>query len=327
MRSTPAAGARNDGGCEDLTSLAFLGTPDVAVLPLQALHRAGHDIRLVVSRPDKRRGRGGAAVPSPVKRAALELGLPVTDRVDDVVGSGAELGVVVAFGRLIRPHVLAAVPMINLHFSLLPRWRGAAPVERAILAGDTRTGACLMTLEEGLDTGPVHACRSVDIGPEEALDELRSRLAAVGTDLLVEQLRDGLSPPAPQQGEPTYAPKIEPDELRLDWALPALQLSRVVRLGRAWTTFRGRRLLVLRARPVPGPGGDGGSPASPASPSSTGWTGSPGSTAPGELVGLSVVTGEGALELIEVQPESRAPLSAADWRNGARPAPGERLGG
>jgi methionyl-tRNA formyltransferase len=291
--------------------LAFLGTPDVAVPPLEALHRAGHDIRIVVSRADKRRGRGGAAVPSPLKRAALELGLPVTDRVDDVIGSGADLGVVVAFGRLIRPHVLAAVPMINLHFSLLPRWRGAAPVERAILAGDTTTGACVMTLDEGLDTGPIHACQAVDIGPDETQGELRSRLAAVGTDLLVEQLRDGLSPPVPQQGEPTYAPKIEPDELRLDWTQPAVQLGRVVRVGRAWTTFRGRRLLVLRARPVPWPDGD---------------TLGHGSTRPGELVGLSVVTGEGALELVEVQPESRSPLSAADWRNGARPAPGERLG-
>ena len=117
--------------------LVFLGTPEIAVPPLRALHEAGHDIALVVSRPDRRRGRGGSLSPSPVKEAALELGLPVTDRVDDVIDAGAELGVVVAYGRLIRPHVLAAVPMVNMHFSLLPRWRGAAPVERAILAGDT----------------------------------------------------------------------------------------------------------------------------------------------------------------------------------------------
>ena len=123
--------------------------------PLQALVAAGHEVVLVVSQPDKRRGRGGALLPSPVKAAAVELGLPVTERVDDLLDAGAELGVVVAYGRLIHPHVLAVLPMINLHFSLLPRWRGAAPVERAILAGDPVTGVCVMALEEGLDTGPV----------------------------------------------------------------------------------------------------------------------------------------------------------------------------
>ncbi len=277
--------------------------------PLEALHEAGHDIRVVVTRPDKRRGRGGDTMPSPVKRAALGLGLPVTDRVDDVIGSGAELGVVVAFGRLIKPHVLAAVPMLNLHFSLLPRWRGAAPVERAILAGDRTTGVCVMALEEGLDTGPLHACREVKIGPDETLEELRSRLVAIGTELLVEQLRDGPSTPVAQKGEPTYAPKLDPEELRLDWSQPAVQLSRVVRLGRAWTTFRGRRLLVRRATAR----GEGGAGAAPPD-------------GPGALHGLLVATGEGALELLEVQPEGRPPMPATDWRNGARPKAGERLG-
>ena len=113
--------------------LVYLGTPDIAVQPLRALHEAGHDIALVVSQPDRRRGRGAAVSASPVKAAALELGLPVTERIDEVIDAGAELGVVVAYGRLIRPPVLAAVPMVNMHFSLLPRWRGAAPVERAML--------------------------------------------------------------------------------------------------------------------------------------------------------------------------------------------------
>jgi methionyl-tRNA formyltransferase len=287
--------------------LAFLGTPEAAVAPLQALHHAGHDIRIVVTRADKRRGRGADLVPSPVKAAALSLGLPVTTAVDDVIDSGASLGVVVAFGRIIKPHVLAAVPMINLHFSLLPRWRGAAPVERALLAGDPVTGVCLMTLEEGLDTGPVHACESVDIGPDETLDSLRSRLVVVGTRLLVEQLAAGLSPPVPQVGEPTYAAKLEPDELRLDWTQTALQLHRVVRLGRAWTTWRGKRLRVLQARPL---AGAAGRPEAP----------------PGTLDGLLVATGEGALELIEVQPEGKQPMPAARWRNGARPVAGECLG-
>ena len=140
--------------------LVFLGTPDMAVPPLRALVDAGHEVVLVVTRADKRRGRGGATTPSPVKAAALELGLTVTHQVDDVLGAaeqGAELGVVVAFGQIIKPHVLAALPMINLHFSLLPRWRGAAPVERAMLAGDDLTGVCVMRVEEGLDTGGVYA--------------------------------------------------------------------------------------------------------------------------------------------------------------------------
>jgi methionyl-tRNA formyltransferase len=285
--------------------LAFLGTPEVAVAPLVALQAAGHEIRIVVTRADKRRGRGSSLVPSPVKEAALGLGLPVTSTVEDVIGSGAALGVVVAFGRIIKPPVLAAVPMINLHFSLLPRWRGAAPVERAILAGDPVTGVCVMTLEEGLDTGPIHASQSVEIGSDETLSELRSRLVVIGTKLLVEQVGGGLSPAVPQSGEPTYAAKIDPSELRLDFSLGAVQLARVVRLERAWTTWRGKRLRVLRARPVPTAGGQ---------------------DVPGTLDGLLVATGEGALELIEVQPEGKQPMAAVVWRNGARPAPGECLG-
>ena len=279
----------------------------MAVPPLRALVDDGHDVALVVSQPDRKRGRGAALVPSPVKAAAQELGLPVTDRVDDVIDVGAELGVVVAFGKLIKAHVLAALPMVNVHFSLLPRWRGAAPVERAILAGDTETGVCLMGLEEGLDTGPVYECVPLEIGPEETADELRARLVEAGTELLVRRLRDGLGEPQAQEGEPTYAAKVEPEELHLDWNRPAAELHRVVRLGRAWTTFRGRRLKVRRARLVTGP-----SPA-PA-------------PAPGELDGLRVGTGEGALELVEVQPEGKGPQAASAWRNGARPLPGEHLG-
>ena len=260
----------------------------------------------MVSRPDRRRGRGGALVPSPVKAAALELGLPVTDRLDDVIDVGAELGVVVAYGRLVRPHVLAAVPMVNIHFSLLPRWRGAAPVERAILAGDRVTGACIMALDEGLDTGPVYACLETPIGPEQTADELRAVLADGATRLLLDLLGNGLPEPRPQEGEPTYAAKVEPDEHRLDWHRPADHLHRVVRLGSAWTTFRGRRLKVLRARLAPA---EHGAP-------------TPGAIDPSRLL---VGAGDGALELIEVQPEGKGPQRASDWRNGARPRVGERF--
>jgi methionyl-tRNA formyltransferase len=285
--------------------LVFLGSPDAAVIPLRALHRAGYDVALVVTQPDKRRGRGAALSPSPVKAAAVELGLPVSDRVDDVLATGADLGVVVAFGKLVKPHVLAAVPMVNVHFSLLPRWRGAAPVERAILAGDTETGVCLMELEAGLDTGPVLACQAVPIAPAMSASELRQVLTAMGTDMLLSALGAGLPPGQPQVGETNYAAKIDPAERRLDWTLPASQLDRVVRVGGAWTTFRGRRLGVSRAAPVD-PGG--------------------GVLAPGQVEGVAVGTGDGSLVLVEVHPEGRGVMPAAAWRNGARPGPGERLG-
>jgi methionyl-tRNA formyltransferase len=275
---------------------------------LRALVGAGHDIALVVTQPDRRRGRGPQLSPSPVKAAAVELGLPVSAKVDDVLTVEAELGVVVAFGRLIKPHVLADLDMVNVHFSLLPRWRGAAPVERAILAGDAETGVCLMALEEGLDTGDVYTCERVMIGPEETADELRRRLTDVGTELLVTALergRESLPTPRPQTGEPTYAAKLDPAELYLDWARPAVELHRLVRLGRAWTTVRGRRLEVVRARVAPGPP-------------------SPGS--PGRLEGLVVATGDGALALVEVKPEGRGVVPADSWLRGARLADGEVLG-
>ena len=232
--------------------LVYLGTPETAVPPLEALVDAGHDIALVVTRADTRRGRGSRTSPSPVKAAAQRLGLPVSHEVDDVLGAGAELGVVVAFGRIIKPHVLAELPMINLHFSLLPRWRGAAPVERAILAGDEVTGVCVMAVEEGLDTGPVHAVVEVPIGPTTTADELRHRLVEVGTRLLVETLAAGLQEPTGQTGTPTYAAKIDPEELRIDWSSPADEIDRLIRIGGAWTTFRGERVKIHAADLVDG---------------------------------------------------------------------------
>jgi methionyl-tRNA formyltransferase len=283
--------------------LVYLGTPELAVPPLRALHHAGHDIALVVSRADKRRSRGAALLPSPVKAAALELGLPVTDQVDDALDVGADLGVVVAFGRLIKPHVLDRLPMINLHFSLLPRWRGAAPVERAILAGDRETGVDVMAVEEGLYTGGIYAEARVAIDDDLTLDEVRGVLVEQGIELLLSLLRDGIGEARPQVGEPTYAAKIEPHEHRLDWTRPAAELARVVRLGEAWTTFRGRRLKVQRAR----------------AHART-------NLAPGTLDGALVGTAAGALELVTVQPEGKAPMPFTAWRNGARPRPGETFG-
>lgn len=224
--------------------LVYLGTPAMAVPPLEALVAAGHEVVLVVTGVDKRRGRGNDLSPSPVKEAAIRLGLPVSHALDDVIAVGADLGVVVAFGRIIKPHVLAALPMVNLHFSLLPRWRGAAPVERALLAGDDVTGVCVMAVEEGLDTGGVFARVEVPIGPTTTADELRRALVTVGTQLLVDTLASGLGDAEPQAGVATYAAKIDPAELRIDWARPAAEVDRLVRLGGAWTTFRGARVKI-----------------------------------------------------------------------------------
>ena len=287
--------------------LAYLGTPAASVPPLRALAEAGHDIAVVVTQPDKRRGRGGELMPSPVAAAAAELGLPVSNKVDDVLDAGVELGVVVAFGRLIKPHVLDRVPMVNVHFSLLPRWRGAAPVERAILAGDTETGVCLMGLEEGLDTGPVYECVRVPIDAEDTADQLRDRLVTAGTELVVRRLGDGfesLGEPVPQEGEPTYAAKIDPDEFHIDWSRPAEQVHRLIRLGHAWTTRQGKRLQILRARLAGSVAGE-----------------------PGTVDGLLVACGDGeAVELMEVKPEGKGAQPAKAGRNGAHLQPGERLG-
>ena len=261
-------------------------------MALEALVGAGHEIITVVTRPDKRRGRGGTLVPTPVKAAAERHRIPVTSDIAAVTTAGAELGVVVAYGRIIKPDVLAALPMLNVHFSLLPRWRGAAPVERAILAGDPVTGVCLMDVEEGLDTGAVYRRQETEIGAAETSAELTARLAAMGADLLVRALAEGLGRPVPQEGPATYADKIEPSDLHLDWSRPAEELQRVVRLGRAWTTWSGRRLLVLAATPVGAAG------------------------RPGSLHGDVVATGRGGLRLDRVQPEGKRPMAGADWLRG-----------
>ncbi len=296
-----------------MARLVFLGTPEAAVEPLRTLVRAGHDVVLVVSRPDKRRGRGGALVPSPVKVAATDLGLEVTDSLDDAVAAGAELGVVVAYGRIIPVAVLNQLPMVNLHFSLLPRWRGAAPVERAILEDDAETGVCLMAVEAGLDTGGIYAEVATAIDEDESAEALRSRLVTLGCRLLEEHLADGragLPVPWDQAGTPSYAEKILRGERELHWDQPADQLRRVVRVGRAWTTFRQHRLGVPAATGVPG--GDG-----PVGPSPE----------PGTLDGTTVWSGGGSrLRLVTVHPEGRRPMDAAEWIRGVRPAAGERLG-
>ncbi len=307
-----------------MARLAYLGSPAAAVAPLEALVAAGHEIAVVVSRADARRGRGAKEMPSAVKQAAVDLGLPVSDKLDDVLEAGAELAVVVAYGKIVPERVLDVVPMINVHFSLLPRWRGAAPVERAILAGDEATGVCVMRLEAGLDTGPVLARTELAIGADEHAGSLMARLSGAGAALLTEVLANGvqaLGPGKPQEGEATYAAKLEPGEFRIAWAQPAEQVMRVVRLDRAWTTFRGERLRILDAR-VTAPdqtGADTGPPPAPGRIVEA-------SVGDGTVVGAVVQCGSGRLALLSVQPAGKRPMDVADWRRGVRLDAGEMLG-
>lgn len=281
--------------------IAFLGTPDAAATVLDEIAAAGIDVVAVVTRPDTRRGRGSTTSPSPVKNLARRHGMFVTERVDDLLDLDFDLGVVVAYGALVKPHVLARHPMVNLHFSLLPRWRGAAPVERAILAGDRTTGVCLMQLEEGLDTGGVFARVETPIEDDVTAAELRDALVAEGTRLLLDALRTGFGPAVPQSGEVTYASKLTPDDVRIDWKEPAERVLRRIRVGNAWTTFSGRRLKIRAGRV--------------ADHSSDEEVG----TCLVDRDRVVVITADLAVELLSVQPEGKSAMDARAWANGVRP--------
>lgn len=281
-------------------SYVFLGTPVAAATVLERLLDEGFSIVHVVTQPDAKRGRGSAMSPSPVKEAALRRGLEVTHDLEWIKqhASPELMGIVVAFGRLIPTSVLDLVPMINIHFSLLPRWRGAAPVERAILAGDEKTGVCIMDIEPTLDTGAVYASREVLIRSESTTHSLTADLAEVGADLLVETLRIGLGTPVPQSGEMTHAAKISRDELKIDWSRPAVDIDRQVRAVRAFTEIDGLRLKVHEVNVAPARA----------------------DLKPGEFSRDGQVgTGDGVLALQRVQPEGKAPMTADAWLRG-RPA-------
>jgi methionyl-tRNA formyltransferase len=229
--------------------------------------------------------------------AAGEMGLRITHHLNDVLSAHAQLGVVVAYGALIPSRILDELAMLNVHFSLLPRWRGAAPVERAILAGDELSGVCVMGLEATLDTGPIYARASTPVGSKRA-DELRNELAELGAQLLVETLsQQPLAPPQAQQGEANYAKKLTSADFSLDPTQSAEQLMRVVRLGRAALRLGERRLVVLSAERIDA------------------------TVAPGSLhvEGADVILGttKGALRLEQVRPSGSRTMSARDWWLGA----------
>jgi methionyl-tRNA formyltransferase len=283
--------------------LAFLGTPEAAVPTLEALVDAGHEVVVVISQPDRRRGRGADVSASPVKAAARAQGLRVAEDLGVLGEVEVDYGIVVAYGEIIPAAILERTPLLNVHFSLLPRWRGAAPVERAILAGDVETGVGVISLEATLDTGPLHG-EARTLVDDKTSGELTAELAVMGAELLVRVLDDpeALARPRPQEGESTYAAKVNSETFHLSPAMSVEYARRVVRLERAFARIDGRRLRVLRA-------GAGA------------WALPPGRVgAVGESVGLGVA--DGTLELVYVQPEGSRTMSGAAWWAGARLTPG-----
>lgn len=277
--------------------LVFLGTPTAAATILLELIRNGFEIAHVVTRSDARRGRGSSTTPSPVKQVAIDNAIEVShDWAWVKENSNRELlGVVVAYGKIIPAAVLSHTPMVNVHFSLLPRWRGAAPVERAILAGDARTGVCIMNVEETLDTGDVFARREIDIVDAHTTEKLTADLAMLGGDLLVDTLTEGLGVAVPQQGESTYATKVGADELLLDWNRSSIEVSRIVRAVRSYTMLGSQRLKVIQAELI------------------TDRV----QLSPGQCDGAGCVgTRDGAVRLVAVQPEGKAVMDAVAWLRG-----------
>lgn len=295
--------------------LIFAGTPEAAVPSLDALATSGHEIVRVVTRPAAPLGRKRVLTPSPVDARAGELGLPVlrADRLRaaetaELTALDVDLAVIVAYGALVAEPLLSAPRLgwVNLHFSLLPRWRGAAPVQRALIAGDTETGVDVFQLEAGLDTGPVLASETVAIGALETAGHLLTRLAGIGAGVLVrtvDALAAGAATAEPQVGEPTLAPKLTIADGRLDWAEPADRVLARIRgctpEPGAWTTIGDRRLKVLEA--------------APARDASALAAGVVTATSSRVVVGC----GDGALELVRVQPEGRGAMPADAWLRGA----------
>ena len=298
----------------------FFGTPEIAVGPLQALVAAGFVVDLVVTGIDKRRGRGSQTSPSPVKEAALELQLPVSHDVADAIAlvtnnranSASEttkyLGVVVAYGHIISKDALHVLPMINIHYSLLPRWRGAAPVERALLAGDEQTGACIMQVVEQLDAGDILSSATTQISQTDTTASLRARLGEIATPLLIDVLSNGVSTTKPQHGDVVVAAKITHLDLEIDWSKPAEAVDRQVRVGGAFTFFSDKRFKIHSLK----------------------VSAEIFISESGNMMVVNdrvlVACGQGVVELVEVQPEGKPRVSAQDWKKGARLDAQSRLG-
>ncbi|PWK60169.1 methionyl-tRNA formyltransferase [Roseicyclus mahoneyensis] len=300
--------------------VVFMGTPEFSVPVLDALAGAGHEIACVYTQPPRPAGRGQAERPSAVQTRAEAMGLNVRhpkslrtpEAQAEFAALWADIAVVVAYG-LILPQAVLDAPAhgcLNIHASLLPRWRGAAPIQRAIMAGDEETGVCIMQMEARLDTGPVLLSHAIPIGAEETAGSLHDRLSALGAEAIVDALArlEHLVPmPQPVAGV-TYAEKIEKAEARLDWTQAAPHIDRKIRglspFPGAWTMIGGKRVKLVASRLAAG-------------------SGAPGTV----LTGLTVACGSGAVEVTEVQPEGKPRMAAEAFLRGARIAPGTVVGG
>ena len=305
--------------------LAFLGTPDIAAACLDAVAKAGHEVACVYAQPPAPRGRGQAVRPSPVQALAESLGLPVRTpasmrdpaEVDAFRALGLDAAVVVAYGQILPREVLEAPRLgaFNLHASLLPRWRGAAPIQRAIMAGDAETGVQVMRMTEGLDEGPILSTARLDIRPDETAGTLHDRMARAGAGLLVTTLDDlagGRAVETPQADEgATYARKISPRTARLRWTRPAAELDCKIR----------------GLSPFPGAWFEAPGPRGPVRVKALLSRAEAGSGAPGEVLddALLLATGEGAVRLLRLQREGRGPQDAADFLRGLPLPAGTKL--
>ena len=305
--------------------VVFMGTPEFSVPVLEALVGAGHDVAAVYCQPPRPAGRGKKDRPSPVQLRAEALGLPVrhpvslksADAQAEFAEWGADVAVVVAYGLLLPQAVLdmPAQGCLNIHASLLPRWRGAAPIHRAIMAGDAQTGVCIMQMEAGLDTGPVLLREATVIGAEETTAQLHDRLSAMGAALIVsalEQLQVLVPEGQPEAGV-TYAAKIDKTEAHIDWTRPAAEVDRQIRalspFPGAWTEWDGQRLKLLASRVCAG--------------QSCAERGAPGAVLDDAL---TVACGSGAVQVLTVQRAGKGAQPAEVFLNGARLAPGDVLG-
>jgi methionyl-tRNA formyltransferase len=286
-----------------------MGTPDFSVPALRALHAAGHEIVAVYTQPPRPAGRGKKDRPSAVHAQAKLLGLEVRhpkslkseEAQQDFASLGADLAVVVAYGLILPQAVLDAPTYgcLNIHASLLPRWRGAAPIHRAVMAGDESTGVAIMQMEAGLDTGPVLLEGETEIGAEETTGELHERLSAMGAQLIVEAVStlDTLKPVAQSDEGVTYATKIDKAEARVDWSKPASEVDRLIRglspFPGAWCDMSGERVKLLRSRVAKGAG------------------------APGQHLGnFTIACGEGAIEVLEAQRQGKRAMESAEFLRG-----------
>jgi methionyl-tRNA formyltransferase len=306
--------------------IAFAGTPAFAAVALQALVDARFDVALVLTQPDRPAGRGLRQSPSAVKQLAMQHGLTVAqppalrsaETLAQLRASAAQALVVAAYGLILPATVLDIFPAgcINIHASLLPRWRGAAPIQRAILAGDRETGISIMRMEQGLDTGPVYLARAIPILPDDSAGSLHDRLAALGARCIVEALRQieqGMIAPVPQPTEGiTYAHKIAKTEAAIDWQREAVEVDRQVRAFNpfpgAFSLLGGEAVKIWRAC------------------ASDHGQGIPGEILRSGASGIDVACGRGMLRIAELQKAGGKRLSAAEFLRGSPPAPGERFG-